>query len=181
LKDETVEKAFNAELINYFKNWQYTVISVVIDKYEHSQRYQIWRHDPYHYCLEIIMERYHRFLLDTEAIGDVMVESRGSKEDLRLKKSYHKLYVEGTSYISADMLQQTFTSAQLKVKPKTANISGLQIADLLAFPARRYILKYYDKLKDDRITFNEDIIEILKDKFYKRGNKVEGYGFKLLP
>lgn len=181
LLNPKVEAAFSKDLLKHFTDWEYTVISVVIDKLEHHKRYTVWKFDPYHYCLEIILERYHRFLLDKQAVGDVMVEARGKREDQRLKKSFNKLYEEGTSYISAQMLQQTFTSSQLKLKLKSANLSGLQVADLLAFPARRYILKYYGKLQDDRETFNERIIEILKTKFYRRGQKIEGYGFKLLP
>lgn len=176
-----IEDAFNQDILKHFKEWEYTVISVLIDKWEHSQRYTTWRYDPYHYCLEILMERFYRFLIDRGSVGDVMVESRGGKEDKRLKKSFHRIYEEGTNYIDAGDLQRVLTSSQLKVKPKTANITGLQVADLLAYPARRHIFKYYQIIVDERVTFNEQIIEILKDKFYKRGNKVEGYGFKLLP
>lgn len=181
LKNKDVDNAFSAELLELFQKWDYTVISVLIDKYEHQQKYATWRYDPYHYCMEIILERYYRFLMDNGAVGDVMVESRGGKEDTRLKKSYHRIYTEGTAYIESTVLQKVLTSSQLKVKSKKLNVSGLQVADLLAFPARRYMFKYYKIQDDDRITFNEKIIEILKTKFYKRGNKTEGWGIKLLP
>lgn len=181
LKNKDIENAFSAELLELFRNWDYTVISVLIDKYEHQQKYASWRYDPYHYCMEIILERYYRFLIDNAVLGDVMVESRGKKEDMRLKKSYHRIYEEGTSYIEAVELQKVLTSSQLKVKLKKLNVSGLQVADLLAYPARRHMFKYYKIQDDDRVTFNEQIIEILKTKFFKRGNKTEGWGIKLLP
>lgn len=181
LRNPEIEKSFNQDILNYFMNWEYTVISVLIDKFEHHQRYTTWKYDPYHYCLEILSERFYRFLMDQNSVGDVMVESRGGKEDTRLKKAYRRIFETGTNYIDAKDFENVLTSRELKVKPKSANIAGLQIADLLAFPARRYILRYYGKLEDKRQTFNEKIIDILKEKFYKRGNKIEGYGFKLLP
>ncbi len=181
LKDPNMEKAFNSDLLFLLKKWEYTVISVLIDKREHRNRYSVWRYDPYHYCLAIILERYYRFLTDNKFIGDVMVESRGGNEDKRLKKSYQRIFNEGTNYIRPENLHQIFSSCQLKVKPKALNISGLQIADLLAYPARKYMFKFYKIIDDHRITFNEQIIEILKQKFFNRGNKTEGYGIKLLP
>ncbi len=181
LKDPKVEELFNNTILNCFREWEYTVISVLIDKKEHQTKYSVWRHDPYHYCMEILMERYYRFLEDIGAVGDVMVEARGGKEDRRLKKSYTRIHENGTNYIAADMFQIVFTSKQLKVKPKKANVSGLQIADLLAYPSRKYIFKYYDRIVDETQTFSDLIIEILKEKYYKRGNKVVGYGIKMLP
>lgn len=181
LVDPEIENAFNSELLALFGQWEFTVISVLIDKKEHQQRYTTWRFDPYHYCMEIILERYYRFLVDHGTQGDVMFESRGGKEDMRLKKSYNKIYLEGTPYITTADLQTVFTSSQLKVKPKHLNVSGLQVADLLAYPARHYMFKYYRIKEDDRITFNDQIIEILKAKFYKQGNKTQGWGIKLLP
>jgi len=181
LLDPDVEKAFNKDILSFFEKWDYTIISVLIDKNEHQQRYSTWRFDPYHYCMEILLERFYRFLIDRNIKGDVMFESRGGKEDNRLKKSYNRIYEEGTSYINASDLQTSFTSSQLKVKPKQLNVSGLQIADLLAYPARQFMFKHYSLIDDERVTFNDKIIEILKTKFYKRGNKTEGYGIKLLP
>jgi hypothetical protein len=70
----------------------------------------------------------------------------------------------------------------LKVKPKTANISGLQIADLLAHPARRWFYKNVLNLDDGKVTFGDKIIEILDhDKFFRYYGKIYGYGAKKLP
>ena len=181
LLDPIIEANFNEEVLRLFTNWNYQVISVLIDKKEHQERYTTWRHDPYHYCMEILIERFYKMLLDEDAVGDVLIEARGGKEDNRLKKSFTRIYNDGTSYISFEDFQRRLTSKELKVKPKYMNIAGLQIADLLAFPARRYIFKYYQIAIDERETFNEQIIEILKEKFRRRGNRVEGIGFKLLP
>jgi hypothetical protein len=98
-----------------------------------------------------------------------------------LKESYRKIFTQGTEYIRAQDIDDTLTSKELKVKPKTANVAGLQIADLLAYPLYRYTLQHYSKLDDGRNTFNEQIIEVIKPKILHRGNRIEGYGIKLLP
>jgi hypothetical protein len=79
LMDPKVEISFNNDLIKLLTNLNYLVITVVIDKSEHKSRYQVWRFDPYHYCLTILVERYVRWLQENNSVGDVMAESRGGK------------------------------------------------------------------------------------------------------
>ena len=61
---------------------------VTIDKLEHLSRYQVWRHAPYHYCLEVLLERYVLFLHYRGLRGDIMVESRNATLDGKLKNSF---------------------------------------------------------------------------------------------
>ena len=111
----------------------------------------------------------------------MMFESRGGKEDMRLKESYRKIFENGTDWIKSEDIDDTISSKELKIKPKSANISGLQVADLLAYPLYKYALKFYE-LKDDKSdTFNDRIMEIIKPKMFKNGNKINGYGLKLIP
>jgi hypothetical protein len=71
----------------------------------------------------------------------------------------------------------------LKVKPKTANVSGLQLADLVAHPSRREILLEHRLIADQRDVFGDKICEILRESKYLRSRtgQIEGYGKKLLP
>lgn len=181
LKDADTEEAFNVAFLDCLNRWSYKVITVVIDKYEHQQRYNVWRYDPYHYAMSIIFERYHLRLKQINQMGDMMFESRGGKEDTRLKESYRNIFVSGTDYIKPEDIDATLTTKELKIKPKSANISGLQLADLLAYPAQRYALKQLYQLNDGRSTFNEKIIDVIKNKFFTRNGNAEGYGIKLLP
>lgn len=181
LRNQETEIAFNTAFLECLARWQYKIITVVIDKYEHQQRYALWRYDPYHYAMSIIFERYHLRLKEINQKGDMMFESRGGKEDTRLKESYRNIFKKGTDYIKPEDIDETLTSKELKIKPKSANIAGLQLADLLAFPAQRYALKQYNLLNDGRHTFNESIIDVVESKFYLRNGKIEGYGIKLLP
>ena len=140
LLDPETERQFNAVLLQALEQWQYSVVTVVLDKFSHRERYNIWRFHPYHYCLKVLLERHVLFLYQGDHRGDVMVESRGGKEDRQLKRSYTRLYEEGTDYINIEIWQAHLTSIKLKVKPKRANIAGLQLADLVAHPSRREIL-----------------------------------------
>lgn len=103
-----------------------------------------------------------------------MAESRGGKEDTRLKKAFLKLWENGTEYVSPERFQAAFTSKQLKVKSKMNNISGLQIADLIAHPSRNEILLEHNLLGKDLAPFAKLITKILKKKYYQRGGVVYG-------
>src|SRR5437868_13328731 len=58
LRDPVTEASFNGDLLAALNELEYTVITVVIDKLDHLNLYAVCGHDPYHYCLEVLMERY---------------------------------------------------------------------------------------------------------------------------
>jgi len=175
---ETREK-FNQELLALLEKWKYIVISVCIDKKRHKETYSTWRYDPYHYCLAILVERFVLFLERIDAGGDLIAESRGGKEDLRLKESFRRLWESGTNYITRDRIQAVITSKELKVKPKANNIAGLQLADIIAHPSRNEILAEHS-IKANFSPFASRIIELLKDKYDRIGSRIEGIGKKFL-
>ncbi|HYM93332.1 MAG TPA: DUF3800 domain-containing protein [Chitinophagaceae bacterium] len=183
LADQKISKAFDEEFLQLLYKWDYKIIGVLIDKQEHNATYEeSWKYDPYHYCQEILLERFRLFLNIKDASGDVMIESRGGKEDMRLKKSFRKLMDEGTNYLTAEELNQRITSKELKVKAKGANVAGLQLADLIAHPVRRYFFKNHLGINDGKTTFSDSIIDILTtEKFFKYRGKINGYGIKKLP
>ena len=94
------------------------------------------------------------------------------------------LYERGTDNIPPERWQARLTSRELKVKPKSANIAGLQLADLIAHPSRREVLIEHRLIVDDRHTFGDQICAILRQSKYHRNwrtGQIEGYGKKLLP
>jgi hypothetical protein len=183
LANQVTAKLFNDEFLKLLSEWDYKVIGVVIDKQEHNLNYaSTWKYDPYHYCQEILLERYKLFLNLHDSHGDVMIESRGGKEDMRLKKSFRVLMEKGTNFLTAKELNERITTKELKVKSKGANIAGLQIADLLAHAVRRYVFKSVMKMDDGKITFSDSLIDILvNDKFFRYKDRIYGYGVKKLP
>lgn len=184
LRDPIIEQKFNQTLLTRLTEWEYRVITIVIDKKTHLETYSVWRYQPYHYCLSVLLERYVLFLHYGNHTGDVMVEGRGKEENQNLEKSYERLYEKGTDKIPLEIWQQCITSGKLKIKVKTANICGLQLADLLAHPSRREVLLDHELIEDNRDTFGDKITEILNaDKYHRhyKNGKIEGYGKKLLP
>jgi hypothetical protein len=176
LKDNSIKTQFDNELLSFLSKWQYSVISVCLDKKIHKDTYTTWRYDPYHYCLAILLERFVFFLDHINAHGDVMAESRGGKADIRLKDSFSRLWENGTDFVKPERFQQTFTSKQLKVKPKLNNIAGLQLADLLAHPSRNEILSEQGLL-NKLGPFAVKVIEILQSKYYQQNGKIFGKKF----
>lgn len=181
LRDSETEKLFNSTILTKLSEWDYKIITILIDKKEHLEMYDVWRYDPYHYCLKVLIERYLFFLEENNFIGDVMIESRAGKEDIRLKKSFSKLYAEGTEYIDSTRFDKSLTSKQLKVKPKISNVDGLQLADLIAHPSRRQFLIELDHYKKKKEIFGDKIIEVIRSKYYQKGGKILRFGMKKLP
>jgi hypothetical protein len=182
LRDENVRDAFDKDLLHLLNRLDYKVITVVIDKLEHKMRYQTWQQDPYHYSLRVLLERYILFLQKIGFTGDVMAESRGGKEDMRLKASYSGVYNEGTEYVAVEDFGRFLTSRQLKVKQKNSNIAGLQIADLVAHPSYKATLARKNK-QSLPSNFGGEIAQILeKEKYYRSPNgRIDGWGRKCLP
>jgi hypothetical protein len=183
LRDPVVKAAFDAELIGRLQTLDYVVITAVIDKLAHLRQYQAWVYDPYHYCLTILMERYALWLDERNLRGDVMAESRGKKEDLRLKAEFAQIFLSGTANISHADFVASFTSSQLKVKPKSANVSGLQLADLIAHPSFICTKARHDN-QNLPANFGGQIAQILEASKYRRSQwngRIDGYGRKWLP
>ena len=177
LRNEKIKESFDSDLLSLLKEWEYIAVTVCLDKKSHKDTYQVWRYDPYHYGLAILLERYFFFPSAKNAQGDVMAESRGGKEDKRLKASFLRLWNEGTQYIEPKKFHEVLTSKQLKIKPKANNISGLQLADLIAHPSRNEILNENNLLERPVAPFAKKIISILKNKYYQREGKIYGKKF----
>ena len=178
LRDQKAEENFNKDLLDFLGNMQYTLITVVIDKKSHVDRYKESAFHPYHYCLAALMERYCGFLRFHNTKGDVLAEGRGGQEDFQLKNAYKRIYDSGTLFRPADFFQQTLTSKEIKIKLKSANIAGTQIADLLAHPIKQEILLEKKILNTYEDKFGPKICERIRGKHNRRfrSDKVDGYG-----
>lgn len=175
LRNEQIRSRFDDDLLQCLKEWQYTVITVCLDKKKHKDTYQTWRYDPYHYCMAMLLERFLFFLETHKAKGDVMAESRGGKEDRRLKSSFARLWENGTEYVAPGRFQSVLTSKELKVKPKSNNISGLQLADIVAHPSRNEILRESQMIDTHLAPFAQKIVNILAEKYYELSGQTCGY------
>jgi hypothetical protein len=181
LRDPATRDAFNLELLGLIEGLDYLVITAVIDKREHLDRYQTWVYDPYHYCLMVILERYVLWLHGCRERGDVMAESRGGSEDRWLKDEFARIY-QTSAAVGNNRFAERLTSSQLKVKPKSANIAGLQLADMIAHPSHTATKARHEDapLADN---FGGRIAAILEASKYRRrwDGRIGGYGRKWLP
>ena len=177
LCDPQVRKRFDAALIEVIGRAHFRMVCVIIDKQMHLARYASPFH-PYHYCLAAMLDRYSGWLNYKNCVGDVMAESRGHEEDLQLEQAYRRVYESGTLMFSYEHHQKVLTSKDIKLKPKTANIAGLQLADVLAHPVKQVLLLEKGKIADSGETFGRQIYEAAKEKFNVNAltGQVEGYG-----
>jgi Protein of unknown function (DUF3800) len=175
---------FDQQLLDLIATCSYTAIAVLIDKKEHYDKYAVWHHHPYHYCLKAMLERYVMHLRSTGERGDVMVEWRGINPNRKLEAAYKTIYTRGTENMPGRQFQQALSSGQLKIRTKSANIAGLQLADLVANPACRYLICKKQQIPMTA-PFGLKVVAILNDSKYRRcgwGDRtVEGYGTKCLP
>jgi len=177
LRNPQNEQRFNEDLLRFLVDQDYRLVTVVIDKKAHIERYGKAAYHPYHYCLAALMERYCDFLNHFSAQGDVMAESRGGTEDRQLRAAYRMLYENGTYLHDATFFQRVLTSNEIKLKPKAANIAGLQLADLLAYPCKQDILAKKGKIEDPGEVFGKDIWRCVAFKYNRhRDGQVKGYG-----
>jgi hypothetical protein len=187
LNNRDIRARFDAAIMALFDDAQYTALAVQIDKQAHIDKYLVWHFQPYHYCLTCIVERYVLWLKDHSAPGrmlqgDVMAEWRGINPNMQLERSYARLYHKGTDNVSPAVMRTYLSSSQIKIEKKEANIAGLQLADLLANPASRYMICRKTK---ERMTapFSREVMKILLKSKLRRGPKgrIDGYGLKVLP
>lgn len=139
----------------------YTIVACAILKEPYIRNYGRLN-DVYAQSLSFVLERA-VFYLDsrntTEEIElHTVVEQRGKKEDEKLRMFYNQLLGQGTYWASAERLRQYAKS--FKLLPKKANVIGLQVADLVAYPVTRHILDpnepnmAYEVIKDNIYTEN---------------------------
>lgn len=182
LCDESKRREFDEKLLQLIDSAEFTAITVVIDKKEHAERYSVWHFQPYHYCLTTMLERYVLWLRDTGQAGDVMIESRGKVDNMKLERAYKHIYENGTQNVPRLIIQKMLSSKEIKLKSKTANIAGLQLADLLANPAWRDLI-CRQRNEAMKAEFGRRVVEILYATKYRRrpDGKIEGWGTKMLP
>ena len=183
LREPAVRAEWDTGLIKLIANAEFRVVAVVIDKLELRNDYGESAAHPYHLGLGFMLQRYAGYLNHINRTGDVMAESRGGAEDRLLKESYERVYERGVWMTSVDTFHAALTSCQLKLKNKSANISGLQLADLLGHPVKQSTLRQQGLLESNPTPFAQRLMEIVETKFNRQlyTNEIEGYGTVLFP
>lgn len=177
LCDERLRARFDDALVGLVKQAEFKMVCVIVDKKNHSEKYKSPLH-PYHYCMAALMDRYSGWLNYKNASGDVLAESRGKEEDLQLKEAYRRVYESGTLLFGHAHHQRALTSKEIKLDRKGANIAGLQLADLLAHPAKQACLIERGIGEDRQNVFGNRLFAAAQGKLncIEPAGRVEGYG-----
>ena len=118
----------------------YTIVACAILKEPYIRNYGRLN-DVYAQSLSFVLERavfYLEGLHEEEIEMHTVVEMRGKKEDEKLRLFYNQLLDNGTYWVNTERLKKYAKSFTLL--PKKANVIGLQVADLVAYPITRHIL-----------------------------------------
>jgi hypothetical protein len=182
LREEQARQAFDDDLVGLIEQARFTVVAVVVDKATLQSKYPTPAH-PYHLAMGFMLQRYCGYLNHVNRRGDVMAEARGGREDRKLKESYSSLLERGAWCSKPRFFQQALTSRELKVRPKSANIAGLQLADLLAHPVRYGVLWRGKLVADDPRPFAGRLLVAVEQKYNRHlyDGRVDGYGIVLFP
>ena len=141
LQDQDMADHWEERILQFLDAHISQVITVVLDKTEYLQSGLLNIQRPYGYCVSALADRYSQWLNRVGGTGDVMAESRGRKEDQEVKDDFHK-YMTGTgSPQGTQEARRPITSGRIKLNLKIQNITGLQLADLLAYPSVRGVLE----------------------------------------
>jgi hypothetical protein len=183
LQDPKLNAKWESRVLSLLGTLPFIVNTVLIDKHEHAERYKVWLYNPYHYCLEALLDRYILWLNRHQLTGDVVIESRYKKEDKALKKAFRHVYNNGTYHIPPNIVQRCLTSREPKLESKESNIAGLQLVELIANPSHQ-LLKSRLRGEAMKAPFGKQIVDVLLEKRYARNPKtgqIEGWGLKTLP
>lgn len=183
LQDDSTRAAFDRDLIALIRDSNFKMVAVVIDKQRLKELYGNAAEHPYHLALGFLMQRFAGYLNYINRVGDIMGESRGGKEDRLLKSAYTEIYQEGVWKTEAHVFQSAFTSKELKLKPKPANIAGLQLSDLLGHPVKQWVLREKNLIDTVEPPFVALLMQAVRPKFncHLYTNAVENYGTVLFP
>ena len=168
LQSETKRERFMADLNELITAAPFTLVAAVIDKIKLRQQY-VYPANPYEIALTFCMERIYGFLRDhddAERLTHVIVERRGKLEDKDLELAFRRICAGANQWGVMNNFDITFAE-------KAINSGGLQLADLVAHPIGRHVLK------PDQPNRAYDIVD---QKFRRnRDGKKEGWGLKIFP
>jgi hypothetical protein len=175
---------FDDAVIGYIQDLDFRVITVLIDKFA-MRRMTHWKKThPYHFLMEILVEKYSRFLDDQMSTGDIMPEARRGKKDRELQAAFDEVRKNGTDFATRALITARIPAPDLKFKSKRDNISGLQLCDLIAHPSHQFVRRYHGWHKVKLSPFAERVMGFVEPyKYHRRfeDGRIVGYGIKYLP
>jgi hypothetical protein len=178
LKGPDVAERFQRDLATCIERARFTLVSVVLDKHQMFAGRPPRPGHPTQDGLVALLKRYCGWLGFSKARGDVMAQSRGGREDLTLKAAYRRIFTQGTRFMRADRFQAALTSGAIKIRPRMANVAGLQLAALLAQPVLRSRLAEHQRKAAAADEFDQALLAAATPKYNMKedAGQVSGYG-----
>jgi hypothetical protein len=169
LIEPNFRRRFYDELNVLMRELNYTVVACAIKKDAHLGKYGMRAVDPYMLCLDILVERFCFEIGDVANGGLIVAEKRDPTLDHQLELAWLNLKIQGTGFVQAKTIDARIQG--LRSRPKTDNIAGLQLADLVVSPIGRFVLGKPTK---------EDW-SIIEAKFRRYKGTYNGAGLVVLP
>jgi len=170
LKDKRAREKFFDGIFKLLNSLNFEIVACGIQKKKHLLRYGIAAVDPYLLSLEFLVERFIFSLDDCKEKGMIIAESRDKQLDNQLELAWLNLKIKGTKFIEPSRITDKITD--FRILPKSKNIGGLEIADLVVSPIGRKIMGKPEK----------DDFKVIKKKFRRNGsNKIMGHGLIVFP
>lgn len=163
---------FYLELNKLIKNTEFTLISCSILKTNYLSKYGLSALDPYLLSFDNLVNRLVFDLKNNK--GKIFAEKRHDNLDQQLEIAWLNIKVSGTNKAKPAEIKEKIENLQL-IDKKT-NDAGLQLADLVANPIGRHVLKMKDKPVGNEIDYS-----IIKSKFRNKNGVIESYGLTILP
>ena len=182
LANAEVREEFDRRLLQVMSDADYRVITALVDKQWMTDQVHWQQTHPYHFLMEVIVEKYAQFLRRMDSIGDIMPEARGNNQDKALQLEFDGHRTNGTRFADAKLTSARIPSSSLKFRTKKDNIAGLQLCDLIAHPSH-FTIRQNLQHKVHLGAFCEKVSEMLVKQKYDRSynGNVRGYGFKHIP
>jgi hypothetical protein len=184
LRDDAFRRDWNAALLSVLSDAKFTVFGTVIDKQSLTAQY-VRPFDPYHVALSFLLQRYCGYLLRFGGVGDIVAESRGAKEDERLQRAFGQIMESGDVFGQrhSEFYADAMATNAVMFRRKHENVAGLQLADLLAHPLRRYALLKSAQTAQRPTAFENDMFGVITRKFNRRvsDGRALGYGWNVFP
>lgn len=182
LNDDVKRALFDRSIMRVLEGTPYVVITAVVDKLGMMNQPNWQNQHPYHYLMEIMVEKYVQLLERKRSTGDIMPEGRKGKKDQLLQEAFEDVVKRGTYFVGSERMSARMHSTTLKIRYKPNNIAGLQLADLIAHPS----LMLIRSKRGHPVTlggFATRIGAILERQKYDRSydGRVNGYGVKWFP
>lgn len=170
LKDKVFREKFYESINKLVESLDFEIVAAAVLKKEHSDQYGIMALDPYLLSLEFLIERFIFSLDSYNEKGIVIAESRGQQLDNQLDLAWLNVKINGTRFVEPTRVKEKIKDFQ--IIPKSKAVGGLEIADLIASPIGRALLK--KETKED--------FKVIKKKFRRsKSGKILGHGLVIFP